>query len=159
MASSPALRHQAFRSALKHQMSRSALGHQAWLTTHVRNPEDLTGLICPSKRSNWHCGRRKTSHFWCQMELILVQTEWSQTGYMSALVGQRVLSLGRTRGGKPPTLTTVAFLEESYKLCMLSWYALYHLLLGISWTWMLLRALSMFYSILRCLDVYSICSD
>ena len=23
-----------------------------WLTTHVRNPEDLTGLICPSKRSS-----------------------------------------------------------------------------------------------------------
>ena len=44
----------------------------------------------------------------------------------------KVLSLGRTRGGKPPTLTTVAFFEESYKLCMLSWYALYHLLFGIS---------------------------
>ena len=52
--------------------------------------------------SIWHCGRRKTSHFWCQTELILVQTKWPQTGYMFVLDSQRVLSLEMTSGGKPP---------------------------------------------------------
>ncbi|RVW31640.1 hypothetical protein CK203_092702 [Vitis vinifera] len=38
--------------SLRHQTSRLSLRHQAWLTTHVRNLEDLTGLICPFERSN-----------------------------------------------------------------------------------------------------------
>ena len=50
-------------------------------------------------------------------------------------------------------LTTLAFFEESYKLCMLSKYAFYHLLFGIPWTCMLLWALFMLGMILRCLDV------
>ena len=41
--------------------------------------ERSTDLVCPSV---WHCGRMRVSHFWCQMELILIQTEWSKTGYM-----------------------------------------------------------------------------
>ena len=38
--------------SLKHHASNFSLRHQEWLTTHVINPEDLTGLICPSERSN-----------------------------------------------------------------------------------------------------------
>ena len=34
-------------------MSSSLLRHQVWLTTHVRNPEDLIGLIFLFQRSNW----------------------------------------------------------------------------------------------------------
>ena len=43
MASSPTLRHQPTRSVLR---------YQAWLTTHVKNPKNLTRLIYPSKKSN-----------------------------------------------------------------------------------------------------------
>ena len=37
---------------LRHQVSRPALRHQVWLTTHARNPKDLTELICLFERSN-----------------------------------------------------------------------------------------------------------
>ena len=37
---------------LKHQSFRPMLKYQAWLTTHVRNPEDFIELIYPSERSN-----------------------------------------------------------------------------------------------------------
>ena len=57
------------------------------------------------------------------------------------------------------SLTTLAFFEESYKLCMLSRYALYHLLFRIPWTCMLLWALFMLDMILKCLDVCLICLD
>ena len=60
-ASSPSLKYQASSSSLKHQVSSLLLKHQesspslrqqAWLTTYVKNPKDLTGLICPFERSN-----------------------------------------------------------------------------------------------------------
>ena len=50
-------------------------------------------------------------------------------------------------------LTTLTFFEESYKLCMLSRYSLYHSLFGIPWTCILIWALFMLDVILRCLDV------
>ena len=56
-------------------------------------------------------------------------------------------------------LTTLAFFEESYKLCMISRYALYHLFFGIPWTCMLLWVLFILDMILRCLDVCLICLD
>ena len=46
-----------------------------------------------------------------------------------------------------------AFFEESYKLCMLSRYALYHLCFEILWICMLLWILFILDVILRCLDV------
>ena len=58
----------------------------------------LAGLVCPLRLTLW-----KKENFWYQTKLILVQTEWSQMDYMFALVGQRVLSLGRICGGKPPS--------------------------------------------------------
>ena len=48
----PVLRHHASRPTLRHQASSPSLEHLAWLTIHVRNPEDLTELIYPSERSN-----------------------------------------------------------------------------------------------------------
>ena len=56
-------------------------------------------------------------------------------------------------------LTTLTFFEESYKLCMLSRHALYHLIFKIPWTCMLLWALFMLDMILKCLDVCLICLD
>ena len=46
------LRHQSSKPALKSQAASLVLRHQAWLTTHARNSEDLTGLICRSRRSS-----------------------------------------------------------------------------------------------------------
>ena len=51
-ASSLSLRHQAFSPSLGHQTSCPSLRHQAWLTMHVRNFEDLIGLICQSEMSS-----------------------------------------------------------------------------------------------------------
>ena len=51
-ASSLSLRHQASSPSLRHQASCPSLRHQAWLTTHVRNFEDLIGLICQSEMSS-----------------------------------------------------------------------------------------------------------
>ena len=124
---SSVLRHQAASPAPRHQSFRLMLRHQAASSAHVINPEDLTGWICPSDRSSrlglsipssiigpfkrlvslvcpFHLALWKTSHFWCQTELILIQMEWLQMSYMFALHDQRVLSLGMTRGGKPSTL-------------------------------------------------------
>ena len=126
MTSSPLLKRQAFRLSLRHQASNSVLKHQAWLTTHVRNTEDLAGLICPSDRSN-RLGLsissgivsppKRSASLVCPFYLALWNNEnfslmvpdgvylgpdeWSQMGYMFVLVGQKVLSMGMTRGGPP----------------------------------------------------------
>ena len=50
--SSSALRHQTSSLVLRYQVSRSVLKHQVWLTTHVKNHEDVIVLICLSGRSN-----------------------------------------------------------------------------------------------------------
>ena len=71
------------RLSLKRQVFGSTLRHQTSLTTYVRNPDDLTRLICSSEMSSqldlsipsgilgvqlaclamW---KKETSHFWCQ---------------------------------------------------------------------------------------------
>lgn len=119
-AASSMLRHQSSRSAPRHQAASLRLRHQSSRTAHVRNPEDLTRWICPSNRSSrlnlsipsdilglfeksvglvcpsiQHCGRRKASHFQCQTKLILVQTEWSQMGYMSTPGQLKGLEFGK----------------------------------------------------------------
>ena len=126
MTSSPLLKRQAFKSSLRHQASSSELKHQAWLTTHVRNTENLAGLICPSDRSN-RLGLsissgivsppKRSASLVCPFYLALWNNEnfslmvldgvylgpdeWSQTSYMFALIDQKVLSMGMTRGGPP----------------------------------------------------------
>ena len=102
------------RSNIKHLVRRSNIRHlgrhsdirrgwphmleilRTWLDWFARLI-GLVGLVCPFRLALW-----KKENFWCQTKLILVQTKWSQMGYMFALVGQRVLSLGRICGGKSP---------------------------------------------------------
>ena len=67
------------------------LKHQVWLTMYVKNPKNLIGLICPSKRSVdlvcpsclafwesswliWQCGRRKLLTFGAKQSLCPSQT-------------------------------------------------------------------------------------
>ena len=126
MTSSPLLKRQAFKLSLRHHASSSTLKHQAWLTTHVRNTENLAGLICPSDRSNrlglsissgivsppkrpaslvypFYLALWNNENFSLMVPdgVYLSPDEWSQTSYMFALIGQKVLSMGMTRGGPP----------------------------------------------------------
>lgn len=88
MSSSPSLKHQAFRLTLRHQV---------WLTTHVRNHEDLIGLISPSKRStDLVCQFRLT--LWNKVNFTLLVSDRAYIGLNRVIPDELYVYPGRPNG-------------------------------------------------------------